>query len=438
MKKILHITAILSIAVWLLNLALDPSKTWNVWVFRKEFTYVTGIISFAYMSLIMLLAVRPKFLENAFGGLDKMYVVHKWAGIWSIIIGALHYLMVLSGPYLLINFFDKPAKTGPRVEYFLSSFRGDAKQLGEYALYLLLVSLVLTLWNKFSYKAWRRTHKVMPILYLMLVFHTIILSPVSYWTEPAGLFIALCSLVGTVCSIMALFGLIGKQRRFKGEIIQVEKPTDEIINITCRLNGDWAHKAGQYAFLTHNKFEGAHPFTICSSDMKDNTVSFSIKNLGDYTKDLQTDLHIGDSITVEGPYGCFNSELSNSNRQIWIAGGIGVTPFISWLESLQESEDKTKISVDLYYCVRDKTEAVFLPKLEQLCQNFPNIHLNVQYSEKMGFLTVDQFNLTKDSQARFPNIWFCGPNGFAQALKNNLQEKEFPLLQFHQEHFQMR
>jgi len=38
-------------------------------------------------------------------------------------------------------------------------------------------------------------------------------------------------------------------------------------------------------------------------------------------------------VTVEGPYGCFDFE-DNHPRQIWVAGGIGITPFVARMKYL--------------------------------------------------------------------------------------------------------
>jgi predicted ferric reductase len=55
----------------------------------------------------------------------------------------------------------------------------------------------------------------------------------------------------------------------------------------------------------------------------------------DYTHTLANRLQIDQVIKVEGPYGRFDIARQDScAQQIWIAGGIGVTPFLAWLDSL--------------------------------------------------------------------------------------------------------
>jgi len=46
-----------------------------------------------------------------------------------------------------------------------------AEDIGEWGIYLLLAMLALTLLKFFPYKFWRYLHRMIPVLYLLLVFH---------------------------------------------------------------------------------------------------------------------------------------------------------------------------------------------------------------------------------------------------------------------------
>lgn len=205
-----------------LALFLDPPSTLDIWVIRKQAILFTGVAAFALMSLIMLLAVRPAWLERPLDGLDRMYQAHKWAGILAIVLGLAHYLMELGGP-LLAKFIAKPAK-GPRVETFLDVFRGSAKDLGEWSAWLLAVMLVITLWQRFPYRLWRYVHKTLAVVYLVLAFHGVVLAPAGYWSQPIGWLVALCALVGSVCAVWSLSGRIGRKHTHEGVVVAVERP----------------------------------------------------------------------------------------------------------------------------------------------------------------------------------------------------------------------
>ncbi|MCW9047142.1 MAG: ferric reductase, partial [Gammaproteobacteria bacterium] len=168
----------------------------------------------------------------------------------------------------------------------------------------------------------------------------------------------------------------------------------------------------------------------------DNTVTFDIKALGDYTSKLPRHLTAGSSIKVEGPYGRFEFSRANKRaRQIWIAGGIGITPFLAWLESLQNglSDD---IHADLHYCIRDREADPFVPRLQQLTDNLPQIHLHL-HDMASGELTAETLTSGEDA-SKSAEIWFCGPVGLAKALSNGLHRLWAGKLRFHQEAFEIR
>ena len=101
------------------------------------------------MALIMLLALRPAWLERPLGGMDRVYRLHKWAGILAVGAGAAHWLIKLaSGPMKsLLGTQGRPAR-----DLTLALFegsRGIAKDLGEWSIYALLLMLALTLWRRF-------------------------------------------------------------------------------------------------------------------------------------------------------------------------------------------------------------------------------------------------------------------------------------------------
>ncbi|MFD1259389.1 ferredoxin reductase family protein [Entomomonas asaccharolytica] len=439
MKKCLYGIVVVSVLFWFISLMVNPNLSWNVWTIRRELIYLTGIISFAFMSLIMLLAIRPKWLESVFGGLDKMYYLHKWAGIWAISLGAVHYLLKLAGKVLILYFERAPRmRMGGISDDFFIRNRKLAESLGEWTLWFLLAALVLTLWHKFAYHLWRYTHKLMAIAFLIIVFHTVILTPFSYWSQPVGILIGLGCLIGTGCALLSLFGLIGRRHTYQGQVLAIKTLDQYTMEITCKVNGYWQHDAGQYVFFTHDRFEGQHPFTIASADHNSNQIKLCIKALGDYTKNLQQNVKVGDAIQIEGPYGCFDFRKKATARQIWIAGGIGITPFLSWLESLQDDVNKDIYHADLYYCVRSEEEAIFVEKLQRLVASLPNINLHVQCSKERGYLTADKLNIEQNEQGNYPSIWFCGPTGFADSLKTNLSSKGYPLRLFHREYFTMR
>lgn len=410
----------------------------NAWTVRRDALHLTGLWSFALMSLAVVLATRPAWLERPFGGMDRIYRAHKWAGILAIGLAAAHWLVEMSDDLIKAFFGREGRPPKEHVGGFFDAMRDLAEEFGEWAIYLLLAMLVLTLWKRFSFTIWRYLHRAMPVLYLMLAVHALFLAPLDFWSGPAGALVAVLVAAGSIASLQSLAGRIGRQHRVGGVVEAVHEPGPGITEVTCRLDDGWnGHRAGQFAFVTFDRFEGAHPFTIASADRGDRRITFAIKALGDYTRGLAGRLRPGQPVQVEGPYGRF--DFRNSARkaeQIWIAGGIGVTPFLAWLESLQDAPD-TAPDVDFYYSTRQRDTDPFVARLEALCANLPTVRLHVFSSDRNETLTASAVH-RRHASSRRPEIWFCGPRGLADALQDGLRRLGLGRARFHREAFEMR
>ena len=72
---------------------LSPSPPGDLlWVMRQEGMLLTGILALGAMTAIMVLALRPRWVESPLGGMDKAYRLHKWLGIIAITLSLAHWL----------------------------------------------------------------------------------------------------------------------------------------------------------------------------------------------------------------------------------------------------------------------------------------------------------------------------------------------------------
>ncbi len=404
-----------------------------LWHARQQLLALSGFLSIALMSLVMLLATRPAWLESPLGGMDRVYRTHKWAGILAVGFAALHWLIEMSSD--ILKALIGRAGRVPKQQFsgFLEVLRDFSKDMGEWAIYAVLAMLVITLWKKFPYRTWRVLHKAMPVLYLMLALHAALLAPISYWREPTGALLAVLLAVGVYGAIRSLLGNIGRSRETTGCVVAVEQPSSDVTTVRCQLERGWrGHQAGQFAFVTFEDREGAHPFTIASADHGDAIVTFQIKALGDYTGALAQRLHPGQAVRVEGPYGRFDLRRRNPHaRQIWIAGGIGVTPFLAWLESLQAHPENAP-TAEMHYCTRDRDGDSFVPRLQTLCARLPGVQLHIHSARQGAALGAAALRGTQKTE-----IWFCGPSGLADSLRSGLHALGAQP-RFHQETFELR
>lgn len=412
--------------------------------FRGVMVQYSGIIAIACMSVAMVLALRPRWPERWFGGLDKMYRLHKWLGIGALVVAVVHWLWA-KGPKWAVGWglMERPQR-GPRpvpdgaVEQFFSTLRGTAEDLGEWAFYAVIVLILLALWKRFPYRAFFKTHRLLAVAYLVLAFHAVVLTKFAYWSTPVGGLMAVLIATGVWSAVVVLLRRVAADHQVPGRIAELHYyPGVRVLEAQIDLPDGWpGHKAGQFAFATSDNAEGAHPYTIASAwNENERRITFIVKELGDHTRRLREKLKVGQAVKVEGPYGCFTFN-DDCPRQIWVGGGIGITPFIARMKHLAAMPGRAVPAVDLFHPTADY-DAEAIAKLEADAQA-AGIRLHVLIDARDGRLTGDKIrDLVPDW--RQASIWFCGPSGFGQALRRDFAAHGLPVKKrFHQELFAMR
>ena len=421
----------------------DVERTLAPWALRKSLLYYTGVMSFMAMSVVVILALRLRIVERCVGGLDTHYRLHKWLGIAAALFALAHWLSKKYKWLIELGIYDKkdfatPAGTIGFFQHsnFFNPLKDLAEDLGEWALYALLFLAMLALWKKFPYRYFFKTHRILAVIYLILAFHTLILFGKIDWLTPIGLLMGALLLVGIPAALISLFQKIGANHRASGKISQIHVHEDgKVTEVEVLLTTPWeGHKEGQFAFVTFDTREGHHPFTLSSSWKNDATLTFHIKQLGDYTRTLSHALKVGDPVTVEGPYGRFDF-AAHSGPQIWIAGGIGITPFLSRLEALAHAPHPSRQPISLFYSARTSDHAL-IERVQTLTHQ-AGIPLHLSVSGQNLALTARAIcenvpNFLKHT------VWFCGSTGFGEAIRRGLLKEGLPSHRFHQELFEIR
>jgi predicted ferric reductase len=217
-------------------------------------------------------------------------------------------------------------------------------------------------------------------------------------------------------------------------VYEIEPKEDGILDILLTPEGDEIldFSPGQFVFIEF-KLPGvlgqSHPFSI-SSAPSEKGFALTIKALGDFTNELQN-IPKGTRALVEGPFGRFSPVYRRSHSYIWVAGGIGITPFLSMARSLLTSKP-----VDLYYVVRTEKEAIFLPELQEITKRIPTLRIIPWFTKQYGHLTSEGF--IKYSPELFnSNIFVCGPPAMMKSTKKELRKAGVKSAHIHSEEFNM-
>jgi len=428
----------LAAAIFLLSGdAAEGLRNPGFWTWRGQSVIFFGVLSFVFMSVCMLIALRPKWVDRLSGGLDKAYGLHKWLGIALLVTLPIHWLSEKLPKWLSsTGWFPPRVKSPPlpRPEWY-DAMRELALPAGEWAFYFFVALALIALLKRIPYHYFRYVHKLFPLVFLGGAYHAVMIQPFEWWRTPAAYLVVALALAGAVAAFISLFQRIGAPRQAVASIASVEKHAGLVdVRLEVPDNG-FPHSAGQFAFVTFSPGEGPHPFTIASSGKNPNSIRFAIKSLGDYTNTLPERLHAGQQAVIEGPYGQFTFQ-SRHARQVWVAGGIGVTPFMARLEALALEGRKLPYPVDFWYCSGTTQDAAFPRDLEALCRR-SGVTLHRMCAANGQFLDA---GIIKDTVADLSDasVWFCGPAAFARSLRAGLKRFGVPPRNFHNERFSMR
>jgi predicted ferric reductase len=385
---------------------------------------ILGLVGTTLFSINLILAGRFKFLDKYFKGLDKVYTYHSNIGLIAFSLLLFHPL------FLVVNYLAVSTK---EAALFFTPFINMPITWGIISLALMILLISLTIYAKIKYQNWKLSHKFMTVVFFFAILHTLVIPSDISRNNLLRYYILSLALVGLIVSVRQTFlhRVLVKKSEYK--IKNINRQSNDIVEIEMEAVNEKIHfTSGQFAFFTFLS-EGitseSHPFSI-SSGSNENNLKITVKNLGDYTG-LLKDLRLNDGVLVDGPYGNFSYKKTQNKNQIWIAGGIGITPFISMAKSLEDN-----FKIDLYYSVKEFREAVYLKELQEISRRNPNFKFILWITKDRGYIkgeSVSKLSNGLDSK----NIFLCGPPSFMESLKNQFVSLGVGIKKIHYENFSL-
>lgn len=377
---------------------------------------ITGLIGMCLFSINLILSARLKFLENAFNGLNVIYKKHHQIGGVAFILMMIHPIFLLfSRLTISIDYAKKLIIPG-------NDFNID---LGIISLSLIMTLLIITFYTKLPYQIWRLTHKFTGAVFIIAVFHSFLIPSTITQDKFLWFYMLFIVSIGTISYLYRTILFRFLVRKYKYTVSKVKKLNNKVVEITLSpsTNQVIEYNPGQFIFVgfkSQKVTNEVHPFSIASANSSDMVIISKIE--GDYTTNLMN-LEIGVGAEVEGAFGRFSYIFYPNLKQIWIAGGIGITPFIGMAKGL---ETDPNFNVDLYYCLKDETEKLGLP--------LKRANLKLFLSKTMGHITGKYI---KDNSKDFEiaDFFVCGPPVLMKSIRKQLVELGIKNSKIHTEEF---
>ncbi len=380
------------------HIAGEVFSSWVVTVFAANF----------------LMATRAKWVERIFGGLDKMYMIHRRSGMIAIVLLIMHFIVVPRDPVYTVG-----------------------KPMGFYALVLILIGVILSaapvFKRKIKYNKWLNFHKLMGLFYILGIAHSFNVPTLTSELPMVRAYVYGMAFIGIIAWFYRAFLYNIFNKKLGYTVTSVKHFENDTMEIALQAdNKKLKFEAGQFSFVSYdgiNKKE-PHPFTI-SNHPSDDYMRFTVKALGDYTADLQTSLKVGTKAKLQGAFGQFNFKKVKYKKQLWLAGGIGITPFLSFLSEVNAGNDIT-----LVWSVKNKEEANYQDEIEAIVNQKNNVNYLLNDSDTKGYFTIDKLYQSIDLKDH--SIFICGPEVMRESYIKQLLQKGVSIRDIHYEEFSFR
>jgi predicted ferric reductase len=290
-----------------------------------------------------------------------------------------------------------------------------------------MLGLATTFMSRLAYPTWRRLHGMLGLGVLIGFTHVLQLG-----ISVGGLL----ALAAAVLILLWRLLRVDHGAAAKPYIVTSVKPVAQsMVEVSLKpLAMPIDALPGQFvltAFFKGANYQGCgefHPFTISGIGL-DHEIRIGVKALGDCTRRMQN-LEAGVSARVHGPFGEFLQTLP-SRPLLWVAGGIGITPFISLLR-----QQSVETPTTLVYLYRGEPDAAYLDELTALARYSPGLVLQAEATGK----NVPDLNrlLPRAEALENHECYVCGPSGLIDAVSRTLLDRSVPIERIHFEHFDFR
>jgi len=402
---------------------------------------LVGAEAVLLMSIGLVLVSSLVWVEPWFDGIDRAAIWHRRVAIAG---------MFLLVPHVALATNPDPSTLGPALSV-----------IGMLGLVVLALWAILPRWQSVAPKAWRRAGtKVSELSWVRSLRR--VLGGYTQWRNLhrlTGLFVASGFfhglLDGAAFSSSSLrwsylvVGGIGLAFYVYRELLaryfvpvhdyeveSVRSIGPDLLELEFRpLGRRFAFVPGQFALIYIEGKDGwhRHPFTIASAPGEDN-VRVTVKALGDFTSSIQRLIEPGMPAVIGGAHGRFDHRRG-TERQVWVAAGVGITPFLSWLRAAGEGDLAKR--VDFFYSV--KGPAPFADELRAIADRHGCLNLHVVDTGVEGHLTPERvLAAAGDGDPRELSVFMCGPTRMLSTFQTELRRAGIRSANIHREYFDWR
>ncbi len=391
------------------------------WLTLATMSLAAGVTAIALMATTALLGGRLRLIESLFGGLDRVYVTHKWLAVWALVFAAFHFTFRAG----MRGWEAAPILTWP--PFYTQLVR-------QLSLLALVFILLLALNRRIPYQRWRWWHKLSGPLFLIVVLHWLtIWSPIEI-ASPAGVWLAILSAGGLAAAAYKLLLYRFASNHAEYRVAQATRAGSGLHLQLEPLAKPISFRPGQFCFVSMKEdgLREPHPFTIAR--VGSGQLHFVIRDLGDYTHRLIERTREGMHADVYGPFGRFERS-PGGRREVWIAGGVGIAPFIAWLT---DPSAKRTVAATLFYFFSPGSEFPTVERVRELASESGAEVVPMSEGPSDPGFTRRFEHIVNEAGPANVEIALCGPKGLLERVRAIMSRLGVPEANLRFEYFEFR
>lgn len=403
--------------------------------FVWSFGVALGSAGFALAGLQFLLTGRFRRATAPFG-IDLVYLIHRWAAVAALLLLCAH--AVILG-------MENPAAVGGARPWTASGT--IVAGWISLALFLALVASALARRAlRWEYDGWRRAHAALALAASGAgLFHVVGVVAPEGRTATIAVWVGLGALwLGSLLHVRVLRPWMLARRPYAVTAVERVGTRTWTVRVAARRGEAMRFQPGQFAWLSlrASPFAGAeHPFSFSGSAQERSELSFTIKELGDFTGTIGS-VRVGETAYVDGPYGAFSPDrYPEAPGWVLIAGGVGLAPMMSMLRTFADRGERRPV---LLVCAhRADASRLFVAELQALERRLPLTVVPVLeeppdgWTGERGRVTADLLRRVWPEGVAARECFLCGPVPMTQGVARALREIGVPGRHIHVELFDL-
>ena len=384
----------------------------------------SGIMSLLWMYILGTRTVAGLYFRDLVWTLK----VHRWLGTYGIVAVFLH-------PFLMAYVYAENVFT-----YWLTPRLGS--QFEQHITYgRLAFILLVTIWvtsaivrSKIKYRPWKYIHYLTYIILPLSILH-IHETGVSMQLPFVQFYFYVTIFIYIVITVLRFRYFLGFGKTIF-DIAENSQVASNIFMLTLHQPSKrLSIRPGQYVYVQRHLLSEEHPFSVADYDPDTGNIRLVYKVFGSFTEKLSA-LKKGEVILVDGPYGTFTEQIvmDQNKPTIFVAGGIGITPFIKHIERRTSFKNTW-----LFYSVPDRNSSIYNDvfvrllgdKYVRILSRETQPH---QQNDRIGHLdakTIHEYAKSFDEYLYF----ICGPKAMINDLRSQLLESGVSFVQIYTEEF---